>query len=156
MTYTVYGDTYNSDGELGTKSIRSRINKNWIIRHIITQIVVLNNPPFTNLRFEIYTDKDDETMGELLHTSDNTPTKSEIITLANGVKWVTFDYSDIQIDGSNFYHYVLNGTASGLSGSSTIAWKHSFPDPVYRTGLALTLEELQVTPYDFIIIGDEL
>ena len=154
MPYTVWGDTYNSDAELGTKSIRKRMNKNIVLQGEPCWIIFLNDPPITDLRLEVYSD-DNGSIGKLINTS-NVKTKAQMITLANGVKHVPFLFDNIQYDGVNFYHFVLNGNASGLSASSTIAWKHSFPDPVYRTGLALSLEELMVTPYDSYSIGAEL
>jgi len=155
MGWRVYADTYNNDSELGTKSCKVKFGKNIILQYSPTWIIFYNDPPVTSLKMEIYSDNDGS-IGSLLHTSTNQPTKSQMISLENGIKHISFLWNNIQLDGVNWYHFVLNGTTSGLSASSTIAWKHSFPDPVYRTGLALSLEELQVTPYDIYFIGAEL
>lgn len=155
MGWRVYADTYNSDSEMGDKTQRVIFNKNIILRYVRCWVVFYNNPGVTSLNMKIYSDNGGA-KGALLHTSTNSLTKAQMITLANGIKEIYFSFPDIQLDGVNTYHFALDGTVSGLSASSTVAWKHTFPDPYYRTGLALTLEELQVSPYDLYFIGAEL
>jgi hypothetical protein len=79
-----------------------------------------------------------------------------MITETNGIKEVYFEFNDVALDRSNWYHFVLNGSVSGLSSSSTVAWKHGWPDNVYRTGLDLDFEELLTSPYHVYYIGAEI
>ena len=153
--WQVYADSYNTDGELGEKTQKVTFNKNVIIRYIRIWIVVYDDPPFTSLNMKIYSD-DNGSKGVLLHTSTNALTKANVVTLDNGVKEIYFTFNDIQLDGLNPYHFALDGSSSGFSASSHIAWKQSWPDPFYRTGLSLTFEELSTSPYDIYFIGAEL
>lgn len=155
MAWKVFGDTYNNDSELGTKSYRCKFLNPEIIRTVRTWVIFYNNPSITNLNMKIYTDNNGQ-IGSLLHTSTNSLTKSQMITLANGCKEIYFTFDDVSIDNLNYYHYVLTGLSSGLSSTSTIAWKHGWPDNIYRTGLSLSFEELLVSPYDVYFEGAKL
>jgi hypothetical protein len=153
--WKILADTYNSDSELGTKSCRVKFLKPEVIRCTRAWVAFINNPPITNLRMEVYTDNNNA-KGSLLYTSTNTLTKAQMITLANGIKEIYFTFADVQLDNLNYYHFVLNGVASGMSESSCIAWKHGFPDNIYRTGLTLAYEEMLTSPYDLYFQGAEL
>ena len=153
--WKVYAESYNSDSELGTKTVKTKFNKNIALRHTRCTVVFFNDPPITNLRMEIYSD-DNGSKGQLLHTSDNTLTKAQMITDDYGIKEIYFTFSDIGLHSDQWYHFALNGTASGMSASSHIAWKHGWPDNVYRTGLANDFEELMESPYDLYFIGAEI
>ena len=154
MGWKVYGDSYNSDSELGTKYSKFKFNDNTILRYVRTWIIFFNDPNVTSLKMEIYGDRDGE-MGSLLYTS-NSLTKAQMITLENGIKEVPFSFDDIQLDGNNYYYFVLNGVVSGMSGASHIAWKKGWPDPIYQTGLNVSFEELHSGPYDIYFIGSKL
>ena len=157
MGWKVYADSYNTDAELssGSKSVRAKMNEEIILRYVRTWIVFNNDPGLTNITMKIYSD-DNDSKGFLLHSSTTTHTKANIITATNGVKEVYFAFDDIALDSENYYQFVLTGTSSGFSSSSHVAWKLSYPDPVYSSGFTNNYENLLVYPYDLVLIGAKL
>jgi len=154
MAWTVYADSYDTDADLtnGVKTVRFKLNGKYIIRYIRTWLVFYNNPGLTNITMKIYADESSE-KGDLLYSSSTTHTKAEIITSNNGVREVYFQFADIALDGDNYYHAVLTGTSSGFSESSHVAWKNSFPFPVYPDGFTQLYNNLPKYPYTFCLIG---
>jgi hypothetical protein len=91
----------------------------------------------------------------LIHTSSNTLTKSEIITLENGVKEVYFNFDEPTFNGNDLYNVVINGTGYVPTVNSYIAWRQSFPDTVYG-GYTPSFNTLHIAPYYMSsIIGAE-
>lgn len=154
MSWTVYGDSYDTSDDLtnGTKSVRFKLNAKKIIRYIRTWLILYNDPGLTNVTMKIYADES-ESKGDLLYSSSTTHTKAEILTLDNGVKEVYFQFADIALDGDNWYHAVLVGTSTGFTASSHLAWKNSYPFPVYPDGFTNTYTNLPKFPYTFTLIG---
>ena len=154
--WTVYGDSYDNDSDYsnGVKSVRFKLNSKVVIRYIRTWIIVNNDAPFTNITGKIYYDQADETKGDLIQASSTTFTKAQVLSLDNGVRELYFQFNDLALDGDNYYHFALSGTSSGFSDSSHIAWKTSYPDPVYEDGVSVTFSNLPKFPYTFVVIGD--
>lgn len=156
MSYRVWGDAY-STAEItnGTKTQQAKMNKNVILRYVRTWIVCYNDPTFTSLTMNIYA-SNGGTQGKLLHTSTNSLTKSEIITLSNGVKDIYFEFDDIVLNGSTQYFFALRGTGAAFSDTSFIAWKKAFPEPVYPTGWTPSMTTINSNPFDITFIGADL
>ena len=156
MSWLVYGDSYDNDTDYsnGAKTVRFKLNSKVVIKYIRTWVIVNNDAPFTNITGKIYYDKPDETKGDLIQASSTTFTKAQVLSLDNGVRELYFQFNDLALDGDNYYHFALMGTSSGFSDSSHIAWKTSYPDPVYEGGVSVTFSNLPKFPYTFVVIGD--
>lgn len=161
MTWEVYGVEFDS-GEMTSSEIIApfKPKTDLILKAIRTWVIFVNDPTFTDLTMKIYsTDTDaggQPIAKKLLYTSTNSPTKSEILTLANGVNEIYFDYDNIPLDSETLYCCVLNGTGySPAFGSSFVAWRLGFPDPYYRTGLTIANGNEAKMPYMFYLIGGE-
>lgn len=159
MPFKVWGVPYET-GQLGSTDIYQpvRFNTNLILKAVRIWIIVNDDPTFTNLYMKIYSDSHGaltHAPGKLLHTSTNSLTKSEIITEANGVKEIYFTFNNVNVQGSTWYNFVLNGTGYAPTGDKLIAWRQAFPDPVYSTGLTVNTANLNKFPFTFYAIGAE-
>jgi hypothetical protein len=157
MAWSVYADSYDNDTDYlnGAKSVRFKLNSNKVIKHIRTWVVVLNDASFTNITAGIYYDKADETKGDLVAASTTTHLKAAVVTSNNGVRSLYFTFDEVALNGDAYYHFALHGTSSGFSPTSHIAWKTSYPDPVYEGGVTITFANLPKFPYTFLAIGDD-
>ena len=154
MAWSIFGDSYDTDSDLsnGTKSIRIKWNDNIILQYVRTWVVFFNDPGITNLTMKIYADEN-ESKGDLLYSSLTTHTKAEMLTLDNGIKEVYFEFDKPSMDANNYYHLVLTGSSSGFSSSSHIAWKTSYPYPVYSEGVGVSFSNLPKFPYTCSTVG---
>jgi hypothetical protein len=157
MERTYYGDPFDT-AEMtdSTKSVRMRPNKNIVLRAVRTWLIWYDNTDsIANLVCKIYSDRS-QSAGALIATSANSFARSDIITEANGVKELYFEFDEIPMHSGTFYHFVINCSGYTGSESSHIAWRKAWPDPVYRTGWTQGLESLAVAPYMLTVIGDDL
>lgn len=105
-------------------------SSNIVVAGVIAGFVGINNPSFTNLKMQIYSDRS-SSPGKLIAESTNVWTKAQIHTLDNFLKWAGFSFNHVQLLAGEWYHLVLVPTAyTGVDGSY-IAWRYSYPDPQY-------------------------
>jgi len=135
-------------------SQKFRFNKNVVLRGVRSQFVFYNDPAFTTLGFRLYSDRNGEP-GKLLYSSA-TKTKAEIITLENGVKEPFFSFDLPTFKSTTWLHLVPIATGYTGTGTTFIAWRKAWPDPIYRTGLTITYTNAPTSPYMIHFIGAEL
>lgn len=158
MSWTVYGNAYETDADYnnGVLSARVKFDNNIILRYVRTWIILYNDPGMTNVTMKICTDTPvTEVQGAKLHDSLTTFTKAQISTKAHGIYELYFEFDDVSLDKDTWYHFVLYGASSGLSATSQVAWKSSFPYPVYIGGNPV-VANLPSYPYDLYFIGADL
>lgn len=136
-------------------SQKVKFNTNLVLRACRIWLIFYNEPALTNLTMKIYSD-DGGTARKLLHTSTNTPTKASMITLANGVREIYFDFNYPTFDADDYYHFVLTGSGYTGTDSTHIAWRHGWPDPVYTSGWTPSLTNINTSPYAIYFIGSSL
>lgn len=154
MGWKVWGNSYDTDSDFtnGTKTCRFTPTKNIILQNVRTGIIFYNNPGLVNITAKIYID-DNESKGDLLYTSLTTHLKADLINLNHGVKEIYFLFDEVPLHADEYYHFVLSGTSSGFSESSHVAWKSSYPDPVYSGGFTGAASKLPQYPFDLTLIG---
>jgi hypothetical protein len=157
MTFRVWAKPYDS-GELANTNIFQPVKSNtdMILVGVRTWIVVYNAPNFTSLNLKIYSDSlvgGEHTPGELLATSTNVLTKSEIITENNGVREIYFDFNSFPVNGQDYYNFVLNGTDYVPTSSSHLAWRKAFPDTVYETDYTPLMVTINKAPFELYFIA---
>lgn len=156
--WKVFGDDFES-GELENtnKFQTTKFGYDTILRAVRTWIIVVGDPTFTDLHMKMYSNQligSDNSPNVLIATSTNTLTKSEIITLENGVKEIYFEFDYIPCNGETLYNFVINGTGyTSPTTTSHIAWRKAFPDPVYTSGYTPAMETVPYSPYALYIIG---
>jgi hypothetical protein len=136
-------------------------NKNIVFRGVRTWIIHYNDPTYVNLNMKLYTgstaNKATSTPKELLATSLNVITKAEISTLANAHKEIWFEFQDIALNKETIYHLVLNGDGYVSNWpTSGLAWRRSFPDPIYKTNVTSNWNNINRQPYMFTFIASEI
>lgn len=162
MGWTVYGDPYESGSELTDQSKFQPVimPDNTIIKGVRTWVIVVDDPTFTDLSMQIYSNRDDggdPSPGKLLHTSTDVRTKAQILTDNSANKEIYFSFDDVNLKGGDTYNFVLTGTGYSPTASSYLAWRIAWPDPVYTTNYTPTVENLSRAPkFISTIIGGVL
>lgn len=110
-----------------------------------TWLIFYNDPVFTSLSMDIYTDNGSDSPGVLYASSTNSILKSEIMTEANAVKSMNFNFNNLNFKANEIYNALIRISGYTGTNSSHIAWYKSF-DPVYNDPTA-TLNEISTTPY---------
>jgi hypothetical protein len=154
--WRVWGWRYDTS-ELADTTVYQPVifNKKAILEGCRIWVIAYNDPVFTSLSMKIYSDKDGLPK-TLLHTSTNVVAKSDMLTLANGIKEIFFTFNRPTFNSTDTYHFVLNATGYTGNTGSHLAWMKAFPDPVYREGLTLSVTNLNRNPMTIYFIGAEL
>jgi hypothetical protein len=155
LTWKIFANNFES-GELSNtnKFVNMDFEEDTLLRAVRTWIVVYNDATFTSLNMDVYTNRSDNTPGVKLASSTNSLTKSEIITLDNGVKEIYFTFNDVLLDKDDSYNFVMQGVGYSPTSTSYLAWVQAFPDPVYTiNGFTSTLENINRAPYRIYAIG---
>jgi hypothetical protein len=155
MAWDVWGIPISTSDMTAGVSQKVKFNSNIVLKACRIWLVFYNNPSLTSLTMKIYSD-DNGTARKLLHSSTTTLTKAQIITLANGVKEVYFDFNYPAFDADDYYHFVLTGSGYTGTDSSHIAWRQAWPDPVYTTNWTPTWTNISTAPKTIYFIGSDL
>jgi hypothetical protein len=157
MGWRVFGERLDTADFSGTPRVYQPVKfaKSYLLKAIRTWVIFYNDPAVTSLKLEIWSNQSGTpgTPKTLLFTS-NALTKATMITSANGVKEVYFDFTTLpELRAGDWYHFCLRG--SGYTGDSTthVAWKRAWPDPANTTNLTTTYVSLGVSPFDLTFIG---
>lgn len=156
--WKAYGNvllTADINGTTKTQAMKFRPNSDVVIRAVRSWFVFYNSPVFTALSLRIYEDQGGSA-GKLLATSTNSHSMAEMSTLAYAMKGTYFEFADISLKATNYYHVLPYATGYTGTDASHIGWVKGWPDNEYRTGLALDYEEIHVNPYRFAIVGAPL
>jgi hypothetical protein len=145
-----------STADIGTFGQRIRINSNISLIGAQVGLLFYNNPSFTSINLKIYSDSASSTPGKLIHTSTNSWTKAQLQTLDHAYKNIGFTFSKPLLKNNLFYHFVLDAVAYTGNDSAHIAWRISYPDPQYTTGLTLDAAHGDNHPFELSLVGDEL
>ena len=131
------------------------LNQNLFLKAARAGVILYNNPTFTALSMRIYADRGGSP-GKLLHTSTNSFTKAELTTLDHAYKEAYFEFNFAPLQRSTVYHFTLYAT--GYIGDSTahVAWRISYPDPIYRTGFTPQAVNGDNHPFDLMLLGAEV
>lgn len=116
-------------------------------------VIHYNDPAYTDLTLEIWSNNDSGNPGVLFSTSTTTWLKSEISTLDNALKEIYFAFNKPMLQQNEFYHFALR--ASGYTGdaSAHLAWALSWPRPRYTFGVTETQAKAAKYPLDLHFIG---
>ena len=112
-------------------------NKNSILTQIVTGIILHNPSSFTGLVMRVYSDNGGSP-GSLIATSTNSWSKTQLLLTHNyGVKWVYFNFNNVNLRQGLTYHYILEGASSYTAdtdtsaGNSYIGWRIDYPEGIY-------------------------
>lgn len=162
MTWRVWG-TQLETSDLTDVNIYQTVqfNKNIVLRGIRLWIVNYNDPTYTSLNLKLYSGTTGSvltsTPKNLIATSLNVITKAEVSTLANAHKEIWFEFQDIALNKDSIFHFVLNGAGYTANWpTSGLAFRRSFPDPIYTKNVTSEWTHIARMPYMFTFIGAEI
>lgn len=156
MGTRIFADVYET-AEAQNQSMHQPYipDENYIVKAFRTWFVFYNNPTFTNIYLEVWSDDNSEP-GKLLHTSTNVQLKADLFTLDNAYIETWFEFDNINLKGGVTYHLIPQITGYTYSASSLVGWIRAIPEPVYTTNLPTTLESFGEYPYLIYQIGAKL
>lgn len=142
---TIY-QTFTLDSDEGNK----------LLRHAIAGIIA-HNPTFTAITMKIWADSAGSP-SKLIATSTNSKVRSDLLAGAQnyGVCWAKFTFNDLPLKAGATYHLSLNVTGYTYGASTHLAWRKSYPDPQYRTGLTLNAAKGAKHPLELVLITADL
>lgn len=158
--WMVLAKPYDTDASLTDASVFQSVkfSENVILKAVMSWMVVFNDPTFTSLSMKIYSNDEQEastTPKVLLHTSTNTQMKSSVHTLDHACKELFFEFANINLRRGTWYNFVINAVGySGASSASHLAWKNTYPDPIYTTGVDESKPLADTYPLTFVPIFD--
>ncbi len=130
--------------------------KHVLVAGIQVPILLYNDPVFTNLELRIYSDSASSPK-KLIATSTNVWTKAQLLEVQDhAIKFVGFSFDGVFLNSAEYYHLVLYPNGYTGTNASHIAWKSTYPDPQYRTGLTLQAANGDNHPLEFSIIGETI
>lgn len=161
MTWRMLGKPiYTADNSASAPGVyqKFKVSSNILVRAFRIGVVHYNNPTYTSLQLKIYGNRNGS-IGKLLHTSSNSVTKSTIAETENHTyKETYFEFlpSPSLRSGEEYFAAIfINGAYVGNS-STHIAWKSTWPDPIFDTGVTQTQAKSAKYPFDLAIIGTDL
>ena len=161
MTWTVWAESYDTAGSLQDLSISQglKFTKNLIVEQVRIWGVFVNNPLFANLQMKVYANDEEQpqiTPTVLMHTSTNKWMMSDLITEANGLAEIYFNFTGFHAKKDVTYSFVMNGDCYFPNATSYFAWKKAYPDPVIKEGFVPTAVNIGVSPLEIFVAGTEL
>lgn len=128
--------------------------KNQILKHVVAGLFFYNLPAFTDVKLEIWSD-DNGAPGRKIAESDSY-TQAECNTDNFAYRIMGFSFTGLALKKNTFYYLTVKPSGYTGNASTFIAWRQSFPDPQYPSGVTLTLEFGAKFPYDASFITADL
>jgi hypothetical protein len=144
--------------EMSTAQVYERVKipalTNMLIRGVNIGLVVYNNPAFTSLHLDLY-DDDSGVPGKKIAQS-NSFSKAQIHSLPHAYKVVGFTFMDVAVRGGTYVHFALGAVGYVGDDTSHLAWRNSYPDPQFITGVALDAAHADNHPLEIALVGAEI
>lgn len=161
MSWRMIGKPFTTAEMTGTPTITQKFtlsttNGDHLLRGLNAGVIFYNNVVFTAVSMQVWTDRSGSP-GSLMASSTNSYTKLQAMEGENNAyKVLGFTFDDVPLRAGASYHAVL--IASGYTGDDTsnIAWRKSYPDPQYRTGVTLNAAKAANHPLELSVISAKL
>lgn len=127
----------------------------YLLHGITVGLAFVGSPVFTAITAELWSD-DGNSPGKLIATSTTSWTKAQCLTLAHAIKFVGFAFNKVHMRAGLNYHIAIRASAYTGSDTSYIAWRFSYPDPQYQTGVTAEVTKGLAHPFDVVLIGSPL
>ena len=124
----------------------------YLLHGITAGLCFVGSPVFTALTAELWSD-DGDSPGKLIATSTTSWSKAQCLTLDHAVKFIGFAFNKVPLRAGLNYCIALRASVYTGSDTSYIAWRFSYPDPQYQTGLTLQAVKGLSHPFDVVLIG---
>lgn len=156
MTWRMLGKPiYTADNSSSSPGVTQKFNvtNNILLKSIRIGIIHYNDPVYTTIQLKIYGDRNGS-VGKLLLTSSNSIAKETISIVDHAFKETYFEFSGYPIKTNTYYHASLfiNGAYVG-DNASHLAWKTTWPDPIFDTGITQLQTKAAKYPFDLSVFG---
>lgn len=134
----------------------SAAEPNQLLKSIAVGIIA-HDPSFTALTLELWSDQGGSP-SKLIATSTSSKVRSDLLPTADdyGVCFSGFEFAGVPLKSGASYWIALRATGYAYTSSSHLAWRLSYPDPQYRTGLTLNATKSPNHPFEFGLITADL
>lgn len=159
MGYKVWGERCNTADFAGNNRISQPIkfHRDLSLKAILPWVVLFNNPVFSSLKIDLYTNDKDHLPAQLLGTLTCPLSLSGMTTLGYALKQIYYQASGaIPVKAEDIYHLVFGGSGYTGTASSCLYIVKAFPEPIYTTGITNSREKIQQNPYLMGVIGEDL
>jgi hypothetical protein len=157
MSWRIIGKPFTTADMSGAPTISQRItldNKTQL-KSAVCGIIQYGNPSFTSIFLSVYSDNAGAP-GLLIKSSD-VILNSSLSTLDHAYKQVGFVFTNPPtLAAGVVYHFVISAVGYTGNDSSHLAWRHSYPDPQYQTGVTIDAANAAKHPFEISIIGAEI
>lgn len=126
-------------------------NGTFTIKVVRTQVGFYNDPSFSNIQMKIY----DSTLTNVLATSANNQSKSEISTASNAIRDIYFEFEDFVMRENESYNIVLVVNSYTGTESSHVFWVRAGATPAYEPS-GYNAAEIVAMPFYIGFIGANL
>jgi len=158
MSWRMIGKPYATADLTAVPTITQRfqhatLGRASLLRGINVGVIFYNDPTFTSITLELWSDRSNGA-GALIAQSSTSHTKLACMEGENSAyKVLGFTFPDAPLKPGSFYRIALKPV--GYTGDATahIAWRLSYPDPQYRSGLTLNAAKGANHPFEFSIIS---
>ena len=159
MTWRMIGKpilTADLTAPIGVSQKFSKPSGGMIVTGAQVGVILYNDPAFTSLSARIYSDSAGSPK-VLLATSTNSYTKAELLEVEDhALKFTGFSFNSVPLQSGVSYHLVLFPSGYTGTDASHIAWRMSYPDPQYQTGLTLDAAHADNHHLEFSLLGKSL
>lgn len=125
-----------------------------ILKGAVVVLFFYNLPVFDEVYLELWSD-DNGSISRKIAESDSY-TDAECNTSNFAHRTMGFTFPGIALNPDTYYYLTVRADAYTGDETSHIAWRQSWPDPQYPTGITLTLEYGLKFPFDLSLITADL
>lgn len=123
--------------------------KNQILKSVVAGLFFYNLPAFGTVKLEIWSDDGGVPGRKMAETDSFTQAECNTNNFAYRVLGFTLT-SLLALKKNTYYYLVVRPSSYTGDASSHIAWRQSWPDPQYSSGITLTLEYGAKFPFECI------
>ena len=136
--------------------IVSTTNGNHILKALTCGVILFNDPAFTSLSMELWSDRAGSPIKKI-STSINSFSKAVLLTTdIHAARFLGFEFDNISLHSGSTYHAVLHPSAYTGTTSTFIAWRSTWPDPQYKTGLTIDCSHTDKFPLELGVISRKI
>lgn len=132
--------------------------ENLLVKAFRIGVIQYNDPSYTSLVLKLYGNRNGSP-GKVIYTSSNSISKSTIASVEDhSYKETYFEFTNPPAlrGGEQYYAAIfINGAYVG-DATSHLAWKTTWPDPIFDTGVTENQAKAAKFPLQLSIIGSEL
>lgn len=158
MSWRMIGKPFLTAEMTGTPVITERfrlaaLSRDALLKAVQLGVIFYANPAFTSVYVELWSDRGGSPIRKLATSSTSYAKAVCLTTGTSAYRFMGFAFSTAEpLKAGTYYHIVLR--ASGYTGNSAshIAWRHSYPDPQYQSGVTRNAAKAAKHPFELAFV----